>query len=322
MGTQSRSQSFVPLDHAMEPDSLTPAEVQEYLTRIHYSGPIEPTIDALSELHRCHMLSVPFENLSVFGKEEIVLSKDWLFDKIIRRHRGGFCFELNTLFSLLLNSFGFKHEKHAGMVFEEKTGRLGPPFDHMILTVDIRDCTWLCDVGYGDLIMTPVRFSGSADPQEQQSEAYRIRRDRDDYFVEEKIQIIVDINSGREEVAKETFTTDAEWAPRYQFDLIPRTTEDFNDMLLYHQTNPESPFTHGRICTMAMPWGRVTLAGSKVVTSTYLGDNKVRKDTKELQGGEEEIVKELEQKFGIRREACFYPEGSMFYGVDWSKETL
>ena len=73
---------------------------------------------------------------------------------------------------------------------------------------------------------------------------------------------------------------------------------------------------------MAMPWGRVTLTGSKVVTSTYLRDNKVRKETKEIQGGEEEIVKELEQKFGIRREACFYPEGSMFYGVDWSKETL
>ena len=307
----------------MEPelDSLTPAELQEYLARIHYSGPIEPTIDALSELHRCHMLSVPFENLSVFGKEEIFLSKDWLFDKIIRRHRGGFCFELNALFSLLLNSFGFKHEKHAGMVFSRKTGRIGPPSDHLILAVNITDCTWLSDVSFGDSYITPLRFSGSADPQEQQSGLYRIRRDGDDYFVEEKIKIIVD-NSGREELAKETFTTDAEWAPRYQFDVIPRTTKDFHERLLYHQRSPESPFTHGRICTMAMPWGRVTLVGSKVITSTYLGDNKVRKETKELQDGEEEIVKELEQKFGIRREACFYPEGSMFYGVDWSKETL
>ena len=303
-----------------EPDSLTPAEVQEYLARIHYSGPIEPTIDALSELHRCHMLSVPFENLSVFGKEEIFLSKDWLFDKIIRRHRGGFCYELNTLFSLLLNSFGFKHEKHAGMVFCQKTGRIVPP-SHLILTVNISDSTWLGDVSFGDSYITPLRFSGSADPQEQQSGVYRIRRDGDDYFVEEKIKIIVD-NSGREELAKETFTTDAEWAPRYQFDVIPRTTKDFHERLLYHQRSPESPFTHGRICTMAMPWGRVTLVGSKVITSTYLGDNKVRKETKELPDGEEEIVKELEQKFGIRREACFYPEGSMFYGVDWSKETL
>jgi len=304
-----------------EPDRLTSAEVEEYLDRIHYTGPIEPTIDVLSQLHRCHMLSVPFENLSVFGKEKIVLSKDWLFAKIVKRHRGGFCCELNTIFSLLLNSLGFKHEKHAGMVFSRKTGRIGPPFDHMILTVEISDCTWLSDVAFGDSYMTPLRFSGSADPQEQQSGVYRIRRDGDDYFVEEKIKIIVD-NSGREEMAKETFTTDAEWAPRYQFDIIPRTIKDFQERLLYHQTNVQSPFTHDRICTMAMPWGRISLAGSKVVTSTYLGDNKVRKETKELQGGEEEIVKELEQNFGIRREACFYPEGSVFYGVDWSKETL
>ena len=305
----------------MERDGYTPAEVEEYLARIHYKGSIEPTIDALSELHRCHILSVPFENLSVFGKEKIVLSKDWLFDKIVRRHRGGFCYELNTIFSLLLNSFGFKHEKHAGVVFSRKTGLLGPPCDHMIVTVEIGDCTWLIDVAFGDFYTTPLRLSGSADPQEQQSGIYRIRRDGDDYFAEEKIKIIVD-NSGREELAKEKFTTDAEWAPRYRFDFIPKTTEDFQEMLIYHQTNPKSPFTHDRICTMAKPWGRVTLAGSKVVTSTYLGGNKVRKETKELQGGEEEIVKELEQNFGIRRQACFYPEGSMFCGVGWSKETL
>ena len=122
-----------------EPDRLTSAEVGEYLDRIHYTGPIEPTIDVLSQLHRCHMLSVPFENLSVFGKEKIVLSKDWLFAKIVKRHRGGFCFELNTIFSLLLNSLGFKHEKHAGMVFSRKTGRIGPPFDHMILLHSLSD---------------------------------------------------------------------------------------------------------------------------------------------------------------------------------------
>ena len=267
------------------------------------------------------MLSVPYENLSVFGKEKIVLSKDWLFDKIVRRYRGGFCFELNMLFSLLLNSFGFKHEQHAAMVFRRKTGRMGPPFGHMFLTVDIRDCTWLSDVGFGDSYMTPLRFSSSADPQERESGVYRIRRDGDDYFVDEKIKIIVD-NSGREEVAKETFITDAEWAPRYQFNVIRRTANDFHERLLYHETDPESQFTHDRICTIAKPWGRVTLAGRKVVTSTYLGDNKVRKETKELQGGEEEVVKELEDTFGIRREACFYPEGSMFYEVDWSKETL
>jgi len=30
------------------------------------------------------------------------------------------------------------------------------------------------------------------------------------------------------------------------------------------------------------------------------------------------MVEELEQKCGIRRDACFYPEDSMFYEVEWN----
>ncbi|XP_078369756.1 arylamine N-acetyltransferase, pineal gland isozyme NAT-3-like [Oculina patagonica] len=305
----------------MASEHFTPDEVEEYLARIHYTGPIEPTIEALTKLQRCHMLSVPFENLSVFGKEKIILSKDWLFDKIVRRQRGGFCYELNTIFSLLLDYFGFKHKKHGAIVFSHKSGRISPPCNHKILATNIGNELWLSDLGFGDSCLTPLRFSGLPVPQEQQSGIYRLRKDGDEFFYEEKIKIIVD-ELGREERAKEKFTTDPEWAPRYKFDLIPRTIEDFYDKLHFHETDPKSPFTHDRICTMATPSGRITLTGSKVVTSTYLGDNKVRKESKQILGGEEEIVKELEQKFGIRKEACFYPEGSLFHGLDWSKETL
>ena len=298
---------------------LTANEVQEYLARIHYRGPKEPTIDTLSELQRCHILAVPFENLSVFGKEKIILSKDWLFDKIVRRHRGGFCFELNTMFSFLLNYFGFKYKTHAGMVYSRKTGRIGPPCDHRVLMVNIEGELWLTDVAFGDSCWMPLRLTGLAEQQEQQSGIYRIRKDGDFYIFEEKVKIIVD-DFGREEMVKEQFTSpgDPSWAPRYGFDLIPRQTEDFHKMLDYHQTDAKSPFTHDRICTVAKPRGRVTLSGSKIVTTTYLGDHKIKKESKEILGGEEEVVEELEQKFGIKRETCFYPEGSMFYGKQWN----
>lgn len=71
---------------------------------------------------------------------------------------------------------------------------------------------------------------------------------------------------------------------------------------------------------MAKPWGRITLSGNKLTKSTYLGDNKIRKETKEL-GAEENVVNELEQQFGIRKESCLYPEGSMYCGSDQSKKT-
>ena len=52
---------------------LTKGEAEEYFARINYTGSKELTVVVLTELHRCHMLSVPFENLSVYGKEKIEL---------------------------------------------------------------------------------------------------------------------------------------------------------------------------------------------------------------------------------------------------------
>lgn len=300
----------------MEKVRLSVKEAAEYLARIHYSGPREPTIDALSELQQCHILAVPFENLSVFGKEKIVLSKDWLFDKIVCRHRGGFCFELNTMFSFLLDYFGFSYEIHAASVYSRKTGLIGPPFDHQVLMVRIEDELWLTDVAFGDSFWKPLRLSGLAEDQEQESGTYRIRKDGDFYMYEEKAKIIVN-EIGREEVAKEPFGVpgDPMWATRYRFDRIPRKIQHYHKMLDYHQTDASSPFTHDRVCTIAKPWGRLTVLGNKLVTTTYLGGNKIKKASMELTGGEEEVVKELEQKFGIRRESCLYPKDSIFYYV-------
>ena len=114
---------------------LSKEEAEEYFTRINYTGSKEPTVEVLTELHRCHILSVPFENLSVYGKEKIELSKEWLFEKIVRRHRGGFCFELNTMFSFLLDYLGFEYTTHAASVLDRKTGVLGPPVEHRVLMV-------------------------------------------------------------------------------------------------------------------------------------------------------------------------------------------
>ena len=44
---------------------LSKEEAEEYFTRINYTGSKEPTVEVLTDLHRCHILSAPFENLSV-----------------------------------------------------------------------------------------------------------------------------------------------------------------------------------------------------------------------------------------------------------------
>ena len=78
---------------------------EAYLQRI---GAAWSTADAagLRSLHRAHQQAVPFENLSIHLSEPISLAEDDLVEKIIRRDRGGFCYELNGLFALLLEALG------------------------------------------------------------------------------------------------------------------------------------------------------------------------------------------------------------------------
>ena len=56
--------------------------IAAYLERIHYHGPTAPTAETLCELHRAHMLAVPFENLDIHLGREIVLDEARLYAKV------------------------------------------------------------------------------------------------------------------------------------------------------------------------------------------------------------------------------------------------
>src|SRR4249920_4199360 len=87
--------------------TLLPMDVDAYLERVGYAGSREPGEHTLSELHRAHMLAVPFENLDIHLGVANVLDPEHVFDKIVARRRGGWCYELNGLFALLLERLGF-----------------------------------------------------------------------------------------------------------------------------------------------------------------------------------------------------------------------
>ena len=82
--------------------------IKAYLERIDYHGSTAPSAATLRALQLAHLLTVPFENLSIHAREPIVLEDEALFGKIVQRRRGGFCYELNGLFALLLRTLGYK----------------------------------------------------------------------------------------------------------------------------------------------------------------------------------------------------------------------
>ena len=146
----------------------------QYLQRIQFDDPGSADERILREIHVAHLLSLPFENLSIHDGEPIVLEDGALFERIVGRKRGGFCYELNGLFAWLLRALGFKVSMLSAEVVNS-SGAYGPAFDHMTLLVQLRE-PWLVDVGSGDFFGKPRTFVEGLE-QVQRARAYRLDRE-------------------------------------------------------------------------------------------------------------------------------------------------
>src|SRR5579864_1973869 len=131
-----------------------------YLDRIHFpalvgSASLEPSLQTLQGLHEAHLLAVPFENLSIYYDQPIILQETALYEKIVRRRRGGFCFELNGLFAALLRELGFEVTLLSASM-AHANDEFGPEIDHLALLVHLSE-DWLVDVGNGDSFRRPLK---------------------------------------------------------------------------------------------------------------------------------------------------------------------
>ena len=248
-------------------------QLETYLHRIHYSGSREPTGDVLRDLHRAHMLSVPFENLDIPARRSIILDTERLLHKVVDLHRGGFCYELNGAFAWLLRSVGFEVIMLSARV-ARKDGTFSPEFDHMALEVrdGLRDC-WLVDVGFGDCFLEPLSFSCMADSQ-QLAWTYRLVEVESVYWLQRR-------------------SNDRDWAPQYQFTRAPHQLEEFAPRCHFHQTSPESSFTQSRLCSLATFDGRITVENQRLITT------KNGKKTETEIADEEELRRLLLERFGV-----------------------
>jgi N-hydroxyarylamine O-acetyltransferase len=201
---------------------------------------MNPDVQTLQGLHLAHMLRVPFENLDIGMKRPIRLDQASLWDKIIVRKRGGFCYELNGLFAALLREIGFEVTYLNARVYNRE-GKPGSDFDHLTLLVGIphHPGCWLADVGFGDSFNEPLAFEQGE--QTQAGLAYRLEAAADGYICWRQDH-------------------EGAWERLYFFDLQPHVfPDDYEAGSLYHQTSPRSSFTRSSIISRATPEGRVSL---------------------------------------------------------------
>ena len=244
-------------------------EIDAYLKRIGYGGSRQPTAETLRQLHRAHLLAVPFENLDIPLGHPIVLSLPSFYDKIVRRRRGGFCYELNGLFGWLLEQLGFTVVMLSARVFEE--AQPGPEFDHLVLLIEMEE-RLIADVGFGDSFLEPLRLDGEEEDV-QQGSSYRLT------------------GSDSERVLQRR--RESEYESRYVFSLTPRRLAEFSAMCQRQQTSSESIFARKTVCSLATPDGRITLSNSRLIVTAG-----GRREEREI-AGEQEYRTLLETHFGI-----------------------
>src|SRR5712692_5181307 len=247
-------------------------DTKAYLERIGYRGRIRLSPYVLRRLHSRHLLSISFENIDIHLGRPIILSENALYDKIIKQHRGGFCYELNGLFAGLLDELGYRVSMLSARV-ARKSGEFSPDFDHMTLRVQLKH-PWLVDVGFGDSFTEPKRLDISH-PQADRGKDYRFTR-----------------KDGWTLLSRRTKGTGV-WEPQYKFSLTPRKLKDFVPRCRWQQTSPRSHFRKGRLCTRLTPNGRLTLTDTKFIVTR--GNEKVELPVK----SPEEFDVLLRRRFGI-----------------------
>jgi N-hydroxyarylamine O-acetyltransferase len=200
------------------------------------------------------------------------LNEAAFYDKIIKHHRGGFCYELNGSFANLLKELGFKVSMLSARV-ARGGGGFSPDFDHMTLLVQLKH-PWVADVGFGDSFTEPKRLDISR-PQTDRGKDYRFARKYGSTLLSRRTK------------------GNRFWEHQYKFSLTPRKLEDFVPRCRWQQTSPRSHFRKGRLCTRLTPNGRLTLTEAKFIVTR--GSKKVERPLK----NHEDFARLLHRHFGI-----------------------
>ncbi len=233
------------------------------MRRIDYGGPLSVSRQTLYALHRAHLLAIPFENLSVQGGAVPSLDLESLFEKIVTERRGGWCYEMNALFAWVLRELGFTVTYLAGAVARDKHGTTAE-MNHLTLLVSL-DGPFLADVGFGNGFLTPLPLREGTHNDGRFD--FRLTREGDWW----------------------RFHNHRHDGSTYDFELTPRSLDDFTEKARELSSGPQSLFATNLICA------RLTDDGAALLTNALfkqIGASEIREETAPTASALQTILRE------------------------------
>jgi N-hydroxyarylamine O-acetyltransferase len=247
-------------------------DLDGYLERIGVSG--HPS---LTEIHRGHVTSIPFENLDPHRGVPVSLEGSALERKLVAERRGGYCFEQNLLLRAALEALGFRVDLMLARVRFGGAPGAQRPRSHLLLRVESDGARWHADVGFGaSAPLEPLPF-GPGGPQVQLGWRYRVVQD------ERELVLQAAGESG--------------WVDLYGFVPEPVPLVDVGTSNWFTATHPHSPFVTGLMVAKREQDGtQVTLSDWDELALTELTPERRTVTPVSL----ESVPELLESRFGLR----------------------
>jgi N-hydroxyarylamine O-acetyltransferase len=291
----------------MYPELYAPIpRLAQYFDRIGLPPPSACDLASLDALILAHQYSVPFENLDVFDEHlHIELSTERLFDKIVQRGRGGYCFELNALFARALAASGYRVFPVLARVLVGKDRRI--PSLHRLTIAEIEGERYVCDVGFGGIqpgfaLKFEDAYTKTAagqtfrldkrDDRWQLSHLAHGNGDGDENGNSDKIR-----DGDRAENGNGNSNSDGNgtWETTMEFAAVPVEEVDFIAPNFYCYAQDDSMFVQTRLVNLRTP------EGSKSIVNDIFNVNKNGKRTETPIENDEHLREILHTHFGIEK---------------------
>lgn len=267
---------------------LNDGQVCAYLERIGFEGEVSLDKETLDELVFCHQKSVPFETYDTHVLGVVPdLSEAALYDKVVVRRRGGYCFELNKIFQLLLEALGFEVRPVLSRAVRGRDTRM--PINHRGMLVRLDGADHTVDVGFGGPM--PAGSLRLVDGEEQcvRGEFYTPRKIDESWWAIERIT----------RAGKDLFDDAVPERRQVELELCSVAVEeiDFNALNTAF-AQPGTLFRDHLVCNLRTEKGHYALMDSRL---TVRDDG--RKSVVDF-SSEEELHAGLREYFGMVAEAA------------------
>ncbi|MER6958363.1 MULTISPECIES: arylamine N-acetyltransferase [unclassified Streptomyces] len=278
----------------VETTPFGPEDLDAYLRRIGWGGERRADLPTLRGVHLAHTRALPFENLDPLGGSAPSLAPADLIAKLVRSRRGGYCYEHNSLLSVVLEALGFRVTLLTARVvvgaerFEER------PRTHMALLVEAPGDPqpYLADVGFGapGALLEPVPLIAGV---EFHGAGRRHRLVHAPHRGPLELWVL-EAHGGSEGATGGEGAEGEFWQAQYAFTVEPFERPDFEVINWHIATNPRSPFSRRAYVQRVTPDGHVLLNGPLLTETHADGTVKQRELTDEA-----EARRVLDVEFGI-----------------------